>query len=696
MLFMRPLAAMLGIFLAVAPAASAQAANPRPAPRAAKKPTAKPATPAPPVASEDDEADPELDELFGLTPAPAAVPAPAPQPRGRAPKLPSAARAAGAARGQADPAVRRAVAGAAVDDDVTAASDPELGRLREADRVLFAKPLVGAVPGWSWDAPTGAPDGPAVSASGVPGAPDVAPPGTADELGSDAEWLRSLAPPNLPLRFDERVVRYLKFYRDDAQGRAILRTWARKSGRYLPALRAELAKAGLPTDLAYLSLIESAHNPLAYSPVGAAGLWQFMPDTARHYGLTVDRWVDERLDPERSTEAAAKYLADLVRRFGSWELAMAAYNMGHGALLKVVRKYNSNDFWSLARLEGALPWETTLYVPKILALAVAMNNKKAFGVEDVTGDAPVAFDVVRAAPGTPLADVARAAGATVAQIEAMNPAYRASRTPPSGPGDTSVSWRVKVPEGSGDAAGPALARDADRAADLDSYLVRYGDTARSIAARRGTTEAALRKLNRIEPGEELMPGAVLLVPRREGEAAVPSADAAGDDVVVVSDKVFTYDERVRVFYRVVPGDSLSRVAQALGVTRSELATWNALDGAARLHSGMVLAAWVKRDRDLSEVRVLREGQVRVLVAGTPEFVDWFEGKAGRHREIVSAEAGDTLASVGARYGLSIGWMERINRVPRSRKLVAGEKLVVYVRGAPSAPRTATATPAAAP
>ena len=91
-------------------------------------------------------------------------------------------------------------------------------------------------------------------------------------------------------------------------------------------------------------MIESGHNPTVVSPAGAAGLWQFMPDAGRTYGLTVDRWVDERLDPERSTQAASRYLSDLYRRFGSWELAIASYNMGYGGLARSIRKFNSNDF----------------------------------------------------------------------------------------------------------------------------------------------------------------------------------------------------------------------------------------------------------------------------------------------------------------------------------------------------------------
>ena len=174
-----------------------------------------------------------------------------------------------------------------------------------------------------------------------------------------------------------------------------------------------MAKAGLPTDLIWLALIESGYNPTIRSPAGAAGLWQFMPDTARAYGLTVDRWVDERLDPRRATEAAVRLLSDLHRRFGNWELAMAAYNMGHGGLSRAIRKFNSNDFWELSRHEAGIPWETTLYVPKIFATAIVMNNPRAFGIGGVTPSGPEPFDIVRVAPGVLLSRVAAAAEVSV-------------------------------------------------------------------------------------------------------------------------------------------------------------------------------------------------------------------------------------------------------------------------------------------
>ena len=122
-------------------------------------------------------------------------------------------------------------------------------------------------------------------------------------------------------------------------------------------------------------MIESGFDVGGRSRVGAMGIWQFMPRSAQVYGLEVSRWLDERRDPVRSTAAAAKYLKDLHVRFGAWDLAFAAYNAGYGLVLTSIKRYNTNDFWALRHHESGLPWETTLYVPKILAAAVVGHGR---------------------------------------------------------------------------------------------------------------------------------------------------------------------------------------------------------------------------------------------------------------------------------------------------------------------------------
>ncbi|HEX4337525.1 MAG TPA: LysM peptidoglycan-binding domain-containing protein [Polyangiaceae bacterium] len=606
-----------------------------------------------------------------------AAPPPAGKPHkiGRAPAAPRATLPEGAVQPVPDKDARRQVAGGATVDDVSSGkNDPELRELSLAERVLFPKPLPGLHSGFSWDLPGPLEDGSAdVDASGLPSGLSRSPRASRDPKQPD--WVRSLTMPNLPTRLDARVVKYLGFYRDDPRGKSVLRIWAKKCGRLAPALRAELARAGLPTDLVWLSLIESGHNPTIVSSAGAAGLWQFVPESARMYGLTVDRWVDERLDPERSTEAAVRYLSDLRTRFGSWELAMAAYNMGHGGLLRAVRKFNNNDFWALSRYEAGLPWETTLYVPKILATAIAMANKKAFGIDDVEQDAPISFDTVAVGPNVDLGDVARAADVPPEDVRALNAAYLSFRTPPAAA--ASAKFPVRVPAGRGLVAEQRLAGASHALGTAyEPHTVRFGDNLDAIASDFGTTAKELAQQNHVGPDERLRAGSVILVPHASTGLAQPK----DPDVVVVPGRRFDEQGRKRVFYRVVQGDRRDDVAMAFGVTPSELSLWNGLDSSAALQQGMALEIFVKDSADLSRVRSYGEHEVRILVAGTREFYEYFEQQNGRKRITVVAKKGDTLSSIGKRYGMSATMMERINRIPSSSVITPGDKLVVYSKG----------------
>jgi membrane-bound lytic murein transglycosylase D len=602
--------------------------------------------------------------------------------KGKPPHKPSPTLPPDAPRSAPDRAARQKIADGPTDEDLRAGKDdPELRSLRAAERVLFPRPLAGIEPGWSWDLPEPlSARGPEVITEGAPPLRPIKPRRDPLENAPDAAWLKSLSLPNLPVVLDEFVIKYLRFYRDSPSGKSIGRVWAKKSGRYTAAIKNELSRAGVPTDLVWLSMIESGHNPTITSPAGAAGLWQFMPDAARTYGLTVDRWVDERLDPERSTEAASRYLSDLFRRFGSWELAIASYNMGYGGLTRSIRKYNSNDFWELVRYEAGIPWETTLYVPKIFALAIVMNNKKAFGLDTVAADPAETFDVVLVGPSVALEDVARAAGVSASAIMDLNPGYLAGRTPPWVPGTPKPNWRVRVPQGKGSACTAALARNGVDDS-FEVYVSKLGDTVESIANAHGASEARIRALNHVEPKEVLAAGTVLLVPRGARGA---NADV-NDDVVVVPPREFVYAERSRLFYRVVPGDTLSRVANAFSVSVADIGLWNALDESARLQPGMALQLFVDKNRSFA-ARTVSPAQTRVLVAGSPEFYDYFEAQNGRKRVVVSARENDTLATLGKRYGMTVGSMERVNRRSRTDKLRAGEGIVVYVdRGRAVAP-----------
>lgn len=602
--------------------------------------------------------------------------------KGKPPKQPAATLPSGVARAEPSPEARHRIAGGPTDDEKASPLDAELQVLRDAERVLFPKALRGLRSGWSWDFES--------SASEIPGSlilpPDTAVLDTPKRREPVGKWLSELALPNIPTHFEANVVTYLQFYRSTPQGKSLLRTWARKSGRYSKLISAEFAKAGLPTDLLWQSMIESGHNPAAKSSAGAVGLWQFLAETARAYGLVVDRWVDERLDPQRSTEASAKLLADLHRRFGNWELALAAYNMGHAGLSRSIRKYNTNDYWLLCRYEGGLPWETTLYVPKIEALAIAMSNRAVFGIDDVEPESINPADLVNVGPGMPLSAVAKAAGVSEAEIVQLNPQFLAGRTPPAVPSQNqAVSYTVRVPVGTGSIAARRLSSMTPPDVTLETYVIKQGDTLENIARDAGLAVADLRGINHVGPSEALMAGDVLLLPRRDKPLDV---DIAEDEKIVVVAKELTVPVGMRrVFYRVVPGDTLSSIARAFHVHRSDLFEWNSIDTSARLQAKMALVVLIPERQVLSGVRYVSEADVRVLVAGSQPFAEYFEGLRGNERIVIQAQAGDTLASIATKYGMNASTLERVNRRPRNSRYSAGEEVVIY------APRGKIAKPA---
>jgi membrane-bound lytic murein transglycosylase D len=485
--------------------------------------------------------------------------------------------------------------------------------------------------------------------------------------------------PDLPVRWDERVVRYLLFFRDDPSGHATFANLYRHSGRWRDMIRRELRRKSLPEDLTWVSMIESGFDPVARSSAGARGLWQFMPETARLYGITIDRWMDQRLSPTSSTQAAVDFLADLHQRFGNWELALAGFNMGAVGLMSVLRRYNTNDFWSLARTEGTLPWETTLYVPKVLAAAVVARNLATFGFGDVAADFPVDTDDVEVTPGTPLSMVAQAAGVATKDIEDLNPELRAGRTPPQPP-EGATATVVKVPQGKGAVTAQHLARLRRDAPTLERYVVRFGETLDQIALARKTTTQKLIELNSMAPGDAVRGGTVLMVPRSDAAPASSTsstAPATKTSVVVPAD-LFVYPDHKRVFYRAIAGDTLGEVASALHVAADDLRRWNALDPSARLQGGMTLQAFVPTDADLSAVVVASEGDVNVLPVGSDQFFSSIERDSGMQRITVAARTGDTLETIGKRFKVTARRMEWINRRSRKEALQPGEAVVVYV------------------
>jgi len=610
---------------------------------------------------------------------------------------------------------RRAVRGGLAPALEGTAESPELRELRRFEEQSF--PRHGGLPIQIRDPedPRAEVDAPALPGrwSGSGDVPDTVKstetpraPSSEVEAGAPA-WLRSLKMPEIQVRFDGRVVRYLDYFKNDPRGHAIIRGWLQRLGRYKAVFERIMVREGVPRDLVYLAMIESGFEPAASSYAGAGGIWQFMTGAARAYGLEVGHWVDRRRDPEAAAEAAALYLKDLFVRFGSWPLAFAAYNAGYGAVLQSIARYNTNDYWELIRHESGLPWESTLYVPKILAAAVVGRNLEAFGFSDLVMDPPFVFDLVEVPGGTPLSVVARAAQATPETIAALNPALLRGRVPPD-----RAKYAVRIPQGATPIFAAGFGSAHKEATEQTTVVLRHGETLAELAKRFGTTEKQLRKTNGIDNVAELRGGTTLVVPAQGAAPAEGSNSAVADTsaeplLVAVPEKVFSYPGRERVFYRVVAGDTLESVAGVMHVATEDLAEWNSLDAAANLQVGMVFQAFVPESFDGKNVALLDPATLQIVTLGSEEFLELAAARRGKTRLQYKAREGDTLNKIARRYGLSPGDLARINRFSWTTELKEGDKVIVYspttemprevqARSATAARSTRTATAAPKP
>jgi membrane-bound lytic murein transglycosylase D len=384
---------------------------------------------------------------------------------------------------------------------------------------------------------------------------------------------------DLPVTRNESV----DFWIDFLQGRNRDRThlWLEREGRYGPMIRAELRRRGMPEDLLYLAMIESGLSPRAYSKAAASGMWQFIAETGKRYGLEVSSDVDERRDPVKATASALDYLQDLYDRFDSWYLAAAAYNTGENRVGRIMREMFGSErgtddhFWRIAH---RLPRETRDYVPLMLAAGHIGKEPHAYGFHGLQLQKPLAYDVVWVPGATELSLVAKASGVDVADVAELNTHLTRSRTP------ANRGWSVRIPTGTRmafDASFPQLYRAArlepapalasvagptTRAtAAARTHRVRPGETLSHIARRYGVTVAALRSANGNVDPRRLRAGQTIRVPG--GSTAVAAA-------------------AVR-YHKVTRGENLTVIARRYGISVAQIRSWNGISGS-RIQPGQRL------------------------------------------------------------------------------------------------------------
>ena len=441
-------------------------------------------------------------------------------------------------------------------------------------------------------------------APGLPPAPTVAPLGApvhdsltvSDALVGDTEVPASDAPGEdlaaleadaVTWDFDvhtwaahPRVQHYLGYFQ--AMPASRLAVVLERGARYEPMIRERFAAEGLPGDLFYLAMIESGYSSEAVSRAHAVGMWQFMRGTGRGYGLRVDTWVDERRDPVKATDAAARHLRDLRERFGSLYLAAAAYNAGAGKVSRSLGKLEPADeleaaedsgnaaFFRLAESE-LLARETRDYVPKLIAAAIIAKQPARYGIATAPVQ-PFAYDSLVVPDATGLDVAARLAGVTLGEVRDLNPQYLRLATPPGTP---SV---IRLPAGTGEAAVAAFEAlpDSERVRYL-THVVRKRERLRTIAANYRIPLADLRAAN---PGlgQEPSAGTRLVVPA----VAIPSAIA-----VRAAGERRPHHSAART-HKVRRGETLTGIARRYRVSLTALQRANAIRNAHALRAGQRL------------------------------------------------------------------------------------------------------------
>lgn len=371
---------------------------------------------------------------------------------------------------------------------------------------------------------------------------------------------------------NERVEYYVDFFLDDARDR--FNIWLGRLNRYEGMIRDRFRAAGVPEDLVYLGAIESGYSNTAVSRARAVGMWQFMSYTAPDYGLVLDEWVDERRDPFKATEAAARFLARQYEQFGSWYLAAAAYNGGPNRVSRGLRRLSQGGDTTLTeetffRLSDRryLLRETRDYVPKLIAATQIAKHPSRFGFDSIPYLQPLVFDEITVPDATGLDVLAQLADTTTNALVELNPAYYRGVTPPR------REAIVRVPRGTGTLVLERYAelRPEERV-NFVSHTISRGETLGGLASRYGVSLELLMAANPGVQPRRLSIGQRVVVPlsttARANPGSAPRALAPGQR-----------------YHEVRWGETMSAIAQRYGLRLSDLLSWNEMNNNDILRAG---------------------------------------------------------------------------------------------------------------
>lgn len=448
----------------------------------------------------------------------------------------------------------------------------------------------------------------------------------------------------LPVRFNERVLQEIYYMTNSA--RAFMSGSLNRKTAYDSLIYAQLDAAKMPRDLIYLALVESGFKLKAYSRAKASGMWQFIPETGKRYGLEVDYWVDMRRNPELATMAALKYLNRLHDEFGDWLLAMAAYNCGEGRVRRLLREMQADStrdtsvavtYWDLE-----LPKETMRYVPRILAAMVIGHYPEQYEMTVEQTYRPD-FDTVTVFDSFPLEEVAKLLKVTEDTLRSLNMELVKWCTPPN-----KESYLLRLPVGTRTAFVDGYDKmEKNSFSSWHHHKVRKGENLGVIARQYGIKVSELQQANDMK-SSRIRAGQTLLIPIK----VTPKPKSSKGKK----------PHKVRT-YIVQSGDDVASVARKFGISQDSVRAWNSLDVAAIVKTGDTLV--VSKPEPKPQVESDRPQKDRPKISKGAKY---------------AVREGDTFADIAKSYGVPVVMLMQANQ-GFSRRLTVGDSLVIpeYVK-----------------
>jgi len=402
----------------------------------------------------------------------------------------------------------------------------------------------------------------------------------ADSIALQAMIDRKKADYNIPIVWNDRVYKALCFL--SRGGKGPLDKWIARSNYYLPTIKRLFSDSGVPTDIAYLPLIESGFNPLAYSRKKAAGMWQFIPSTGKLYGLRKDCWVDQRRDFIESTKAAISYFKKLYNQFGDWHIAIASYNCGENSMCRAMARSSVKNYWALSKL----PKETRHYIPEFLAALIVAKNPNYAGASTAASDT-FDLDTITVERCLSLHAIADSLGISYHDLRQKNPHLLHWCTHPN------AQVTIYLPKGKKESFQALYDSGAEGlTVDWYSYQIKHGETLKSIARHFKVSVEALCSLNEMPLSRRLSVGTELFIPIPVNQTASPDAVIGErEERPKPSYKTAIINGARVIKYRVRSGDCLWGISQLFRVDKRDLCAWNNLDASGRLRAGTVLTLY---------------------------------------------------------------------------------------------------------